>query len=421
MLMAYAPPYSSFIADLGGIDYGLVHLAMATIAYTYQGYPLSIASGLAGAVSSLPLITQTDLPATATWNLDWGPALCTNAGGLFNDNLVAIISYRDGSSSSGTPLFFAVICRGTDAGGGLAQITEDLDAFTQQSWVDVLNGTYTYGGSTNGLSLQNPASASAPSSPTGGVIAQGSADALIAVSNLVQFCEINSGSPTCLAAALLNLLNSYPGTPVIVTGHSLGGALTQVVAAYLNWQLGGLSPASPVIPQAFAPPTVGDSDFVTYYNGLFSSGGQFWVNQDDLVPCAFSQPALDDAGYLWGKYQWPSNGGYGPTLFGYGSDVQHEEHLVEQEDLVKEVAKYIPAYAQPANPQLLSANSTKTLPTQQQMQQFLTNEGSNSANWNSWTSVLMYQHLTPTYYALVSAVSGVLSYPAVSAPVTPSS
>lgn len=376
--MAYAPPYTSFIADLGGINYGLVHLAMATIAYTYQGYPLSIASGLAGAVSSLPVISQTDLPATAYWNLDWGPALCTNAGGLFNDNLVAIISYRDGTSPSGTPLFFAVICRGTDAGGGLAQITEDLDAFSQQCWADVLSGTYTYGGNTNGLKLQNPASASAPSSPTGGVIAQGSADALIAVSNLVQYSEINSGSPTYLAAALLDLLNSYPGTPVIVTGHSLGGALTQVVAAYLNWQVGGLKPLPPaVIPQAFAPPTVGDSDFVAYYDGLFSSGGQFWVNQDDLVPCAFSQPALGNAGHLWGyQYEWPSNGGYGPTLFGYGSDFKHEEHLKEQEYLVNEVAKYVPPYARPGNQQLLSANSTKTLPTQQQMQQFLTGEGS---------------------------------------------
>jgi|GEM_PF-4080273 len=438
--MSYTPPYASFVCDLGGVTYGAVHLALATLAYTYEDYPLSIASGLAGALSGLAVIpspsSNDQLPTTAYWNLDWGPALCTGNGGLFNDNLVAIASYREGTGPNGTPLFFAVLCRGTDAGGGIGQISEDLDAYTQQSWVDVLNGSYTFGGATNGMTLQSATSQPIPSSAAGN-IATGSADGLIAVSNLVEYSQIGNTSPQYLASALLSLLETYPGTPVVVTGHSLGGALTQLVAAYLSWQVSGLTEASQVIAQAFAPPTVGDSDFVSYYNGIFSTGSncsasnnatgsysQFWVNTADLVPCAFSQPAFNSAGGLWGAYFWPSNNGpqFGPTLFGTGSSIlQQGERLTAQISLVTAIGDYLlpaDAYERPASVQLLSANNN-TLPSQTEMETFLTNEGANPAYWNTWTSVLMYQHLTPTYYSLVSAVSGVLSYPAVTAPVTP--
>ncbi|HKF49726.1 MAG TPA: hypothetical protein VKB38_20365 [Terracidiphilus sp.] len=414
--MSYTPPYSNFVANLGGVHYGLVHLGLATVVYTYEDFPLSLPAQLSAAVSGMSTISDINEPGY--WSLDWGPAMCTNTGGIYNDNLIAVISYRVGQQGSGTPCFFAVACRGTDTGGGIAQISEDINAFAQQPWVNVLNGSYTYGGAASGMTIQSATSSPVPSAP-GAVVAAGSADALIAVTNLVQYDQVNSQQPVYLTNALQSLLATYPGTPVVVTGHSLGGALTQSVAAYLNWQLSGLSVASPVIPQAFAPPTVGDPNFVSYYNGMFGNGSQFWLNSADLVPTAFSQPAFNQAGNLWGSYSWPNQSpDWGPTIFGTGSTLVNQLGLAAaQITLISTLAAYLPPYARPANVQSMGGGTT--LPTQQQMQDFLTAEGGDPNAWNTWASVLMYQHLTPTYYTLVAAVNEVLSYPQVQLPATP--
>jgi Lipase (class 3) len=400
--MSYTPPYSNFVANLQGTHYGLVALGLATAAYTYEGYPLSIAGELASVIQGLPQIS--DISGTCCWNLDWGPAICTNNGGLFNDNLLAIVSYRQGSAS-GTPYFFAVLCRGTDIQGGIAQLTEDLDAFTQQSWTDVLSGSYTY----SGIKIQTETSPVLPT--TKGMIASGSADALIAVTNLVPYGDSSNDS---LATGLLNLLNQYPGTPVLVTGHSLGGALTQVVSAYLSWQCSTLSTPVPVIPQAFAPPTVGDSNFASYYDALFKNSGNFWVNNADLVPCAFAQPYFHDAGKLWRSYKWPT-GGSGPSIFGTGIEKE-----LDQETLVHLIAKHLPAYARPSNVQSFDTVPEKTLPTQQEMQEFLEGMQQNTATWQGWASQLEYQHFPPRYYALLSTqVKGILPYGPVVLPAQP--
>jgi pimeloyl-ACP methyl ester carboxylesterase len=417
--MSYTPPYSNFVANLGSVHYGLVHLGLATVVYTYEDSPLSLPPQLAAAITALPAIP--DISGSGYWSLDWGPAFCTNTGGLYNDNLIAVISYRLGQPGSGTPCFFAVACRGTDAGGGIGQISEDLDAFVQQPWLNVLNGSYIYGGATSGMAIQSATSAALPSAASA-LVATGSADALIAISNLVQYDQVNSQQPVYLINALQNLLASYPGTPVVVTGHSLGGALTQVVAAYLNWQLSGLSVPPPVIPHAFAPPTVGDPNFAAYYNGLFGGGSQFWLNANDLVPTAFSPSTLTDAGGMWGTYSWPdvTPDFWGPTIFGTGATfADHLKLGTAQSGLISTFAKYLPVYARPANVQSMPASSSKTLPTQTDMMNFLTAEGGNPNAWNTWGSVVMYQHLTPTYYQLVSAVNEVMAYPEVKQPATP--
>ncbi|HTX75969.1 MAG TPA: hypothetical protein VMD29_07175 [Terracidiphilus sp.] len=415
--MSYTPPYSNFVANLGGVHYGLVHFGLATAAYTFEDFPLGIASQLAGVLGKMAPIP--DVPGPGYWNLDWGPAIYTSTGALFNDNMIALVSYRVGASPNGVPCFFAVMCRGTDIGGGIAQISEDVDAFDQQPWINVLNGIYTYGDAANGMAIQSATSA-APPNPSGAVIATGSADGLIAVTNLVEYGQLGTTPAVYLVNALRNLLSQFPGTPVVVTGHSLGGALTQVLAAYLAWQVSDLSPVPQIIPQAFAPPTAGDPNFIAYYDLLFAGGNQFWVNVNDLVPTAFS--SLISAGTMWGLYSWPSGySEWSPTFFGTGTDlISHGEYTTAQALIAATVARYIPPYARPSTVQLMpSAVSSLTLPTQAEMQAFLTSQGANPNDWTTWASQLMYQHLTPTYYSLVSKVSGVMAYPYVTLPPTP--
>lgn len=417
--MSYTPPYSNFVANLGSVHYGLVHFGLATAAYTFEDFPLGIASQLTGLLAKMPPIP--DVPGPGYWSLDWGPAIYTSTGALFNDNMIAIVSYRTGSSPNGVPCFFAVVCRGTDIGGGIAQISEDVNAFAQQPWGNVLNGTYTYGDAANGMTVPSVTS-TPPPNPAQAVVATGTADGLIAVTNLVEYGQLGSSPAVYLVNALMDLLSQFPGTPVVVTGHSLGGALTQVVAAYLAWQVSGLSPVPPVIPQAFAPPTAGDPNFIAYYDNLFAAGNQFWVNVNDLVPTAFSSAALLNAGGMWGLYSWPSGySEWSPTFFGTGTDLlSHTEYTAAQIGIAATVAKYIPPYARPSTVQLMpSAVSSLTLPTQAEMQAFLTSQGANPDSWTTWASQLMYQHLTPTYYSLVAAVSGVMPYPYVNLPPTP--
>lgn len=426
--MSYTPPNSDFVTALQGTYYSLAHLALASVAYTSQSFPLQIPETFGPTVSGLQqLVNPGANPpypnVPGSWSLDWGPAFCTNEGGLLNDNLVAIVSYR----VSGTPCFFAVLCRGTDVGGGIAQIGEDLGATTQQPWTSVLNGSYHYGGGSNGLAIQSATSAAIPANATGN-IATGSADALVAVTNLVPFND-DSGSKNYLAQALLGLLAQYPGTPIVVTGHSLGGALTQVVAAFLSWQVSNLNPVPAVIPQAFAPPTVGDQGFVNYYNGLFQydvpnansgpAGSQFWVNTADLVPCAWAN--LTNASALWGAYNWPSGTpgpSWGPTIAGTGKDLAGQDaKRVEQDTIVGYVTAEVPPYARPANVQLL--NPGTTLPSMEDMQAFLTAMNQNNGNWNTWSSQLEYQHFPPQYHALITAALGSNALP-FALPSTPS-
>src|SRR6185295_6854916 len=85
---------------------------------------------------------------------------------------------------------------------------------------------------------------------------------------------------------------------VIMTGHSLGGALTSVVAPWIADQLpkAGNTGTVAVTPYTFAAPSAGNQAFVDYYTKLFPNSYR-GVNTLDLAPMAWTDLAGIQAMY----------------------------------------------------------------------------------------------------------------------------
>lgn len=335
------PTPAEMLSALQSPYYGMVFLGLASQAYTAQGDWNEIPQGLYIALTQtipntsqlytpqLPGLGQAGAaqpsPIPGNWSLDWGPANGDDGSGD-NSNLLYIASYRAKGNlnyADGAPYFFTVALRGTDTSvGGDAlwqQIAQDVRDFKLWSWANLLAGKDD--NLIDGrLSVPNPNTTNV--SGLDGNVAHGSLLGFVKLAN--SSAPLNNGQPPAQATgpaltviqALNKLLAQYPNTPVVVTGHSLGGAQTQLMAAYLAWQLGkGTSYNVPVIPQAFAPPTVGDQDFVNTYQALCPSGW-FWYNTYDFVPFAYITTTGDDgkqesglryaSQHLWKAYTWPA-------------------------------------------------------------------------------------------------------------------
>lgn len=97
-------------------------------------------------------------------------------------------------------------------------------------------------------------------------------------------------------------LQNVKATNVMVTGHSLGGALAPAYALYLNdtsdqWVADGTSVTISCIPVAGA--TAGDQGFSVYYDmQLGDATTKIW-NAKDVVPHAFADSSLSQIGSIY--------------------------------------------------------------------------------------------------------------------------
>jgi len=340
----------SFFETLKGTYYGLVHLTLAAAAYIDEGDLPAITAALTRTITAgLPPLPAPGNPTgtiPGAWVLDWGPGIDAD-----NSNLVYLCSYRQGGPT-GAPLFFAVVIRGTDTSarplGVLDELKEDLDAFHQVPWVGALS------------TLPNPYQRAVPQ-VLEGKTAQGSVDGLGVILGLK---AVNNST---LMDGLMTALAGAPGTPLVVTGHSLGGCQTQIMAAYLNWQVGGLVPA--IFPNPFAPPTAGDPAFAATYDSLFPYGN-FWFNTLDLVPHAFCDVTGIKA--LWGQSGGP--------------DCPDAMKLI-----IDLLAGDLPPYARPTVGlrQLAGSYNPGAQPT--------------DLIETAWEAQLLYQHFPPCYRTLMVA------------------
>jgi hypothetical protein len=124
-----------------------------------------------------------------------------------------------------------------------------------------------------------------------------------------------SATDHSLGLSMLDFLrkNLRPANkPVMVAGHSLGGALASVAAVWLADQIGkDGGPAPTMVPFTFAAPTISDQKFAELYAKMCPTA-YHCVNKRDLVPMAWTNFDEIDASFS----PKPTLKGFSPILYG---------------------------------------------------------------------------------------------------------
>lgn len=275
------------------IDLDLVLLELANVCYIDQSkgseFNYTRAEAIKKALQALPPIPVSgNASDKGYFDILWGPGETEK-----NANLAYLAGYWQGerplqteASIETPPEFLVVAIRGTDIGADLAakmrQLYEDFAAAEIIDWQKHLNGL-NKALKPRGCNIDYAL----------GHVAMGTVNGFNRIINMMD--ELDS-SNTTLIQALWDIAGKedapYKNVPIVVTGHSLGGGQTQVVASYLAWQLDGKGTAadngqpSRVIPVAFAPPTAGNIQFADIYAEWFPNN-RYWMNKLDLVPQGF--------------------------------------------------------------------------------------------------------------------------------------
>jgi lipase (class 3) len=291
-------------------------LALATLQLCVTSY-LSNLADIAPAICETP-----PLDPNGHWKCLWGPEQDNDEANL------AFVAGYFATATSTVPQSICVTIRGTDVDvdntrGILWQVWEDIDGAWQQPmpW--------------------------APDGPSR--IADGTLDGLATVKTL-------SEAGLTLKRYLKTFFDNpaHAGVTTYVTGHSLGGCLATIVAA---WIQATFPNAGAIVPVVFAGPTAGDANFAMYYDNLFPQARRY-QNSLDVVPLAlanldgvdsiYSDNGLDVPDAVWfgigsmklamransTSYVQPSNGAHilTGTFFGKDQDdwyaqALHQHHL----------------------------------------------------------------------------------------------
>jgi hypothetical protein len=242
--------------------FGLCYLMLCNLAYADENDGPKAVQQIKQSLPRMPVPAGT---VAGKWNLGWGPQVSRD-----NGNLMYAAEFQD--LESGKPVFSAVVIRGTDTqakpSGILQQLVEDVGAEKQVLFPDNnLDGAKIALGTKIGLDVLN-----------------GFTDA---------------GNET-VEQYLNGFLKTNPAAPVVVTGHSLGGCQTTVMAKYLSK---ALPPEPKIVPNSFAAPTAGNSAFIQLYEQAFPFAPR-WFNSMDLVPMAFA--GLGGIKQLWNACNRPA-------------------------------------------------------------------------------------------------------------------
>lgn len=183
------------------------------------------------------------------WSLVWGPVETSG-------NMMYVAKWNQDN-------IYAVAIRGTVISfslGTLVDAYEDLDVGTQVPW------TYPF--------------------VPGALVANGT---LYGLSVLTSMSSNN--------LSLLEFLASIPtGGWLFVTGHSLGGCLSSVLAPWLLYQLASINPQLFVVTNTFAAPTAGNQAFADWYtNQAFRGRSWRYYNSIDMIPMLWNNvPGITD-------------------------------------------------------------------------------------------------------------------------------
>lgn len=192
-------------------------------------------------------LQDTSYATRGNWELVWGPGLSLSGGNML---YVAHDTTHAGDSTR-----YAICVRGTDWVFP-SNIQEDMEVWKLLK--------YPYSGSVNDS------------------VSYGS---LLGLDTLLSTMDPLTGQTLY---AFLNGINT-PKKKMFITGHSLGGALATLLAAWFV-DLGFSNTYRPEI-YTFAAPTVGNQSFVNHFhNIMLSSSGESHrcINNKDLVPYAWA-------------------------------------------------------------------------------------------------------------------------------------
>lgn len=245
------------------------------------------------------VLTDDQGPATATnnylgsaaagtnWIPVWGPFVFSNdpnAVKVVCDNTMALFY-------NASQKLFVVAIAGTNADSTYDWSTEDFEVGTMVAWNTVSPNT------------QAPATAE---------IATGTS---VGLNNLLKLADNNGNNVVAAIKNYLNTLGSTNGITVAVCGHSLGGALTPVMALYLFENVAQWNQSSQVNSIGAYPtagPTPGNADFATYYNNLVDNNTtpnpiaftfSYIYNTIDMVPQAWQLTNIMNVPFLYDSYQ----------------------------------------------------------------------------------------------------------------------
>src|SRR5579864_4562798 len=236
--------------------FALCYLMLCQLGYTDSNDGPTAIQQIKKLLPAMPVPANT---VQGKWRIGWGPVVPDDDS---NSNLMYAAEFVD--IPSNTPVFTAVIIRGTDTqakpSGVIKQIIEDLDAAHQ-------------------VALPFP------NNDPNARIAQGTS---IGFGTLKKF--VDSGKS--VEQYLNDFLQQNPAAPVVVAGHSLGGCLTTIMGLNLAFKF----PKATIVPNTFAGPTAGNPAFIQLYEQKCAFDPR-WVNPLDLVPKAFAN--LDDIRGLW--------------------------------------------------------------------------------------------------------------------------
>lgn len=208
------------------------------------------------------------------WRLAWGPRVGRLPDADETDNLLYAIE----RSAGGAPEL-AVVIRGTNPVAVLDWLEEDFEIAEAVRW--------------------NEASGSR-SCPRGAKISEGAHKGLRVLRKL----RVGDQDIASFVGDWCGR-NETPDATVVVTGHSLGGALTPVLALYLaeqEWQAGGRCRDAALEAISFAGPTPGNVEFARCVDerlGELGSGLQRIHNPLDVAPYAWRRKDLKIIPYLY--------------------------------------------------------------------------------------------------------------------------
>jgi triacylglycerol lipase len=272
------------------------------------------------------------------WECVWGPAQPVD-----QSNLAYVAAYYE---LPDVPELVVVVIRGTDvavdAWGVIVEMWEDLDVLEQVAfpWMPMSSEAF---------------------------VAQGTMDGLGVIQQL-----------TDGGRRLLPFLAEFLGEPrnrearLVVTGHSLGGCLTTVVAPWLQATLSQRGVDNAIVPVTFAAPTAGNRAFANHYSSSFPSSLRY-ANSLDVVPLAWEQ--LDAIKTIYDPDGLPA-----PELVDIAIDAYR--YLMEAAGV---------GYLQPANDRELTGRFAPSPP--------------------SWYDEVSKQHHTTTYMSLLGGTSVAAEWP----------